>query len=824
MVTFWPRYSALLDRYRWLCALLSLVLIAGAFHYARHLRIYSDFKRMLPQDYQSVVELERIEARVKSTTNLVLLVGGDDWPAMRRFIDDFVAQVPQQLGDMIDRVEYNGKAIGDFFDKNKYLYVDQQDLEEIYDRLQRQINYEKIRRTGFYVELGEPPQFDIHDIEAKYRQQTTQYDNYRDGYFTNVDATLAAVVLKPKAGATDVEFAKQLIGRVRATADALHPSAYHQSIQIAFGGRFPKIITEFETVVGDMLRTLVLCVVLIGSVVFVYFRRLRIGALMISTAATGTLLALAVAQQTIGYLTAQTAFLGSIIIGNGINYGLILMARYLEERRDRSHGPADAIRIAMTQTWRPTLASALTTAASFGALGITDIRGLSQFGFIGGLGIILCWVMTFTGLPPWLLITERVWPITLRAAEKKEGGPFRVIMRPLSRFVTQHCSPILWAASVTAGLSLLLVGWYVPNSLEYDFNQLRFKPMEKQATWEAWARDHADDIFGQSASPAVIVADRLDQVPDICRAIEQKAAHLFTTDGQPIFDECKSLLSYVPDDQQNKLATLTRLRRLIKDQPLDFLTPDQRAEVDKFLQTADLRPVVLADLPETIVDNFRESDGRTGLVIYVYPTRHANLWDGRELVKFASLIREIPLAGGETLHASGEAAIFSDLLQAVRHEGPLATGCSFVLVLLLIWLAFYGQRHGALLVMASLGLGILWMIGWLPIMRVKLNFLNFVALPIAFGIGVDYAVNIYQRYVQDGPGSVPHAVVHVGGAVFLCSLTTMLGYSVLMISHNRGLSSLGLASLLGEISCLTAALVVLPAFLTWRERLGRAIS
>ena len=31
----------------------------------------------------------------------------------------------------------------------------------------------------------------------------------------------------------------------------------------------------------------------------------------------------------------------------------------------------------------------------------------------------------------------------------------------------------------------------------------------------------------------------------------------------------------------------------------------------------------------------------------------------------------------------------------------------------------------------------------------KLNFLNFIALPITFGIGVDYAVNIVQRYVRD---------------------------------------------------------------------------
>ena len=47
-------------------------------------------------------------------------------------------------------------------------------------------------------------------------------------------------------------------------------------------------------------------------------------------------------------------------------------------------------------------------------------------------------------------------------------------------------------------------------------------------------------------------------------------------------------------------------------------------------------------------------------------------------------------------------------------------------------------------------------------------------LPITFGIGVDYAVNIMQRYRRDGPGSALNAVRETGGAVVLCSLTTIL--------------------------------------------------
>ena len=102
--------------------------------------------------------------------------------------------------------------------------------------------------------------------------------------------------------------------------------------------------------------------------------------------------------------------------------------------------------------------------------------------------------------------------------------------------------------------------------------------------------------------------------------------------------------------------------------------------------------------------------------------------------------------------------------------------------------------------------------------KIKLQFLNFIALPITFGIGVDYAVNIVQRYVREGAGGALKAVRETGGAVILCSLTTTLGYLALVRSRNYGVRSLGTAAVLGEVSCLLAAVIVLPAGLWWLDR------
>jgi hypothetical protein len=93
------------------------------------------------------------------------------------------------------------------------------------------------------------------------------------------------------------------------------------------------------------------------------------------------------------------------------------------------------------------------------------------------------------------------------------------------------------------------------------------------------------------------------------------------------------------------------------------------------------------------------------------------------------------------------------------------------------------------------------------------NFLDFVALPITIGIGIDYAVNLTARERLEGPGSARRALATTGGAVALCSFTTIVGYGSLLLSENQGIRSFGLAAIIGEGTCLAAALFLGTALL-----------
>ena len=81
-----------------------------------------------------------------------------------------------------------------------------------------------------------------------------------------------------------------------------------------------------------------------------------------------------------------------------------------------------------------------------------------------------------------------------------------------------------------------------------------------------------------------------------------------------------------------------------------------------------------------------------------------------------------------------------------------------------------------------------------------MTFLNFIALPITFGIGAEYALNVITRYREEQ--DIVQAVVSTGAAVALCSWTTIVGYGSLLAARNQALQGFGLMAILGEVACL----------------------
>jgi predicted RND superfamily exporter protein len=795
--------------YLWLAGI--LITVIPAVHYSLKLTIQSDFKGLLPQEKESVVSLDRLVERVGGVSSLIVAIESDDYHATERFIEDLVPRLKQLPPKYVRYVEYNVSDIRNFFLRNKYLYADLSDLVSIHDRLARKIRYEKLRRNPLFIALEEDKvDFDVSDIEKKYSSKVRKYDDYLDGYFFGEKGKLGAVVIRPYGTATGTGFAKELIAKVQAILDEMNPKSYHPSMRVGFTGKFQDTVNEYSQIIRDVLSTLALCLLLVAVSLYLYFLRLRVIWLLTGVVGIGAAWTFALTQIGIGYLNSQTAFLGSIIVGNGVNYGIILLARYLEERRNKA-GVEEALGTALETTWAGTLTAAVTTSVSFAALAISEIKGFTHFGFIGGIGMTLCWISTYLALPPLLVLTEKVLPII--KGDRFVPKQWEFLLYPVGVMVSHGPKIIAGVGTAVAVGMVYVAAQFLPNSLEYDFSKLKTRPHIDPV--QAALKARVQDIFGQSLSPVVILLDKPSQAKDICDIVMKRES------GVPLDDKtvesCKTLQSYLPAAQAGKLRELTKIRKLLEDHSLNFVDPKYRKDIDDFRIAVDLKALTLEDLPESIKRNFQELDGTLGRFAYVYSRPDANLNNGRTLIRFADTLSSIRLPDGGVVRMSGEAAIFADLLKAIRHDGPLATLFAFFLVAVAVIVNFRKVRP-SVYVISGLVLGVAYMLGIQAILQIKLNFFNFIALPVTFGIGIDYGVNLLQRYRFEGRGSIRRVLGAIGGAIVLCSITTIIGYATLLWAQSQALVSFGWLALIGEFGCIVAAIAVMPAFIQIADR------
>jgi hypothetical protein len=310
-----------------------------------------------------------------------------------------------------------------------------------------------------------------------------------------------------------------------------------------------------------------------------------------------------------------------------------------------------------------------------------------------------------------------------------------------------------------------------------------------------------------------IMVDRLDQVMPVKTELERRR-EVAPADAKP-FEQVVTIFDLLPLAQSQKIPLLNEIRDLLlRAHSHGMLPEDDWTELSAYLPSVPFAALGIDDLPEAMARAFTEKDGTRGRIVFITPKEGRSISDGHYLELWADSFRAIQLPNGEVIRGSGRAVIFADTLKAVVEDAPKAMAASLAGTWLVVLAAFRGGR-ASWAVLATLMLGVAAMVAFLAIKQLKLNFLSFVTLPITFGIGVDYAVNVMQRLRLCGRDNIHRVIVETGGAVVLCSVTTTLGYLSLMLSVNRAIVVFGVTAAAGEVACILAAVLVMPAALIW---------
>lgn len=805
------RVAALFTRYvrfaerrtGWLLAAIVLVALATLIPVSQ-LELHTDMAELLPDTHPAVMALRRIAGRQKSASNLVMLIESPDQAANRRFAEALRPELAKLVPTWFTEIQWEpDRELPEYASRWRWMYAEKSDLESAESLLDRIVAR---RSQPLLVDLEGDPEDELRSLREKLNQKLPTGPSKDTHYFEALDGTqhwLGIMMWRQLTGfATAGDH--QTLQEVQKLVSRMNPASFHPQLKVAYTGGIAQAIDEQNGIREDLTMATLVCGSLVMLVIYMYFRRMSLLLVIATPAVFGVLLSLVLARFTIQYLNINTAFLISIILGNGINTPIVLLARYGEERH-RDVPVIDALITALSSTMLATATAMLAASIAYGCLLVTSFRGFNQFGLIGGSGMILVWISTMIIVPPLVIWGERRRPGVLT--------PGRNLWRPLFNYVGALSARRPMVPTLIA-LALLAVAakplWhYAQDPLEWDMNKLNSDETPSGKLWPRMISLGMGDVgAGYIGNNGVLLVDKPEQADAVAKALLDKDR---ANPKEHVLKDVRSLNSTLPKDQDEKLEILGRLRKKI-DKHRELMSEKEWSEVSAWRPPDYLRKLNVEDLPRIVREAFTETDGHRGRLIGI-DADYDNYqdWNGHDLMRMSKALQVDAL--GQHWVAASAATVFAGILETIVYDGPKVTLAALIGVLTLIIVAF-GLR-GSIPVLTSLFIGVAWLFGIAGAIKLKLNFMNFVALPITLGIGAEYAANIWARLRAEGPGRIQAIIADTGSAVALCSMTTIIGYSSLLLARNKALRSFGKLADLGEITCLVAALVVLPAFMNF---------
>ncbi len=681
-------------------------------------------------------------------------------------------------------------------------------------------------------------------------------------YYLSLDKKMGIIPVAVSAHLTDfgtsIE-ADRVIGEVLAEIRGTMPD-----VEIGTTGMIPISRDEMESIGPYTLALSFIALLLVYGVLAWNYRSATVPLLGLTPIIIGTIWALGFYRLTVINLNILTSAIMLVLIGLGIDFAVHLINRFYEERA-AGRPLEEALETAVTSTGKGVLTGGLTTALAFFALMAGETKGLVEFGFCAGSGILIILLAMFLILPSLLVWQDRrrsKAEVTIRARDFEILGGFAGRMAA-RKWVSIG---VIVALAIPALLSL--------KYLDYEYNIMETEPVGLKSIE---LQDEILDRFKLSTEMAMTTVDSVELSRQTAKLLKKRSivgdvdsidrwipAREWVEPNDAIIAGLREnigktrkqdFLSVGVEPARDELtAQLQRLLyNMIETEELAFIGGQDRVVaaferitggeaqdgilsrvVERFkagnvdwqsvnalatefssdmknrvtLMVAHDGPVTEEMMPPKLQRLYKNP--QTGLyLLQVYPKK--NLYEHESLLRFIDSVGKISpsMVGTPSLLLLINDAMIKDGVRA------LLAAAATILLLLLLDLR---SLAGALLASIPLFFGALWMLTAMVLFDIKLNFINIGAIPIIIGIGVDNGIHILHRWRQEGMGGLEKATAKVGHAILMTTLTTGIGFGSMAFYTHRGMASMGCILVIGVFFCFLATILVLPSFGSLVER------
>ncbi|MBW8890083.1 MAG: MMPL family transporter [Fibrobacteres bacterium] len=774
---------------------LAFLLTLAALIPLKRLETRMSFADLLPQEFESVRTWKQIGEKFGGLGHLAIVVHSEDSSANRQAVE-FLAERLRNHPD-VNILEYKTEA--DFYKAHKLLYITLSDLREVDKRLE----------TGFYLSRKKrnPLILDLLDEDEKVKSlEATSLEDLEKKYFVRLqdflgtpDGKTRVLRIYPGFDVSDIARCRAFFKDVR-TVTGQFKEENPAGPEMLFTGDMMRNIRNEGRIYSGIIDSAKASLALAALLLLLYFFRLPFGALLaLIPLAMATVWTLALTAKAIGYLSLVSAPLSLLLAGLGMESAIQLLARYREERR-KSFSAAVAFETIILETGPAITTAVLVTAAAFFTLTVTHFKGFAEFGITAGIGM-LCTLAAVLIVFPCLLIVAEPYGIL-----KAWGGR----IYNFNLFTARPYRKWRWHLAALALLTAVAACRGIQLRFQFDFDKLAFHDRNMQA-------DSLVQAAGEAlVPPAVVITKDFDEAQQVADAVRD---YMRADTLTPTIQSVTTMTDLLPANQEEKLALIAKIRKSVTPGLIANAPEPLRGNLEKLAGAWDTVPLTPADLPPSYRRKFLGHDTASGQFTFIFPS--VNLREGWNVIAFADDVRAIHTANGREYHASGLPVVQADLLSMMIPDSRRAFLLAFGVIALLVLLDVRSAR-GTLVLVLPLLFSLVWTLGFMKLFGIKLNWFNLIAFPALVAYGINNAVHLYHRYIEEGRGSLRFVLRRTGETTAVATVVGMAGFAGLAFSDHRGLATLGITALLGLSMSLLAPLLVMPAIIGYLEARARA--
>ncbi len=474
-----------------------------------------------------------------------------------------------------------------------------------------------------------------------------------------------------------------------------------------------------------------------------------------------------------------------IIIGVGVSVHVLV-----EFYRFRAEGlnPKGAAQATIEHLWVPAFFTALTTAAGFLALSVTQLVPVKQFAWLGAIGAMTLFLLAMTLLPAVLSFIP--W-FSDRTRHSVDTGLVARLTSAVPDWTYRHRRTLTLSGLILLTVSLVLI----PN-IKVDSNFITYFKQDNPTRADLLYFDdvyngiqNIDLMIDSGESGGIHEPGFLNRVADLQAWLEE----------QPESGQVNSLVDFHKQINQSLNFDDPAFRQLptTREMAAQFLLLYENSGSDEDL--TDLKDFDERFLRVSVpIVNMNAGDTRAFLerVEHHIADNHANM--------------PVQISGSLVMYNAQDIYINQGMFQSFM-VALLIIGGSFIVL-------FRSVKYGLIALVPSI-VPILLTGALLVVLDIPLNLGTMIVGAMTMGIAVDDAIHMMNRYLRarakglDAYNAIRSATEQAGRAVVFTSLVLVIGFSVMLLGSFIPYIYTGLFAATIMALALAGDLIFLPAVL-----------